>query len=164
METKPVRGFNWAPSHHPDRVNARYHRKNGVRYFFGCYDLKNNKLAGRIYARKRTSEFLKFLTWIRENHSGRLILILDNLITHNRPEVLDYCKANNMELSFTPTNASWLNPIERHFAALRAFVLCNTEYPNHRTQNRALHDYLRWRNKHPYDRRLLRLQKPYRYP
>ncbi|MFJ3514355.1 helix-turn-helix domain-containing protein [Streptomyces sp. NPDC090131] len=54
---------------------------------------------------------------------------------------------NKVELCFTPTYASWANPIEAHFGPLRQFTLANSHHPNHTAQTRALHAYLRWRNK-----------------
>jgi hypothetical protein len=53
-----------------------------------------------------------------------------------------------VELCFTPTNASWANPIEAHFGPLWQFTLANSNHPNHTAQTRALHAYLRWRNAH----------------
>jgi hypothetical protein len=58
----------------------------------------------------------------------------------------------SVELCFTPTNASWANPIEAHFGPLRQFTLANSNQPNHTVQKRELHRYLRWRNanvRHP---------------
>ncbi|GAA2710339.1 hypothetical protein GCM10010315_10020 [Streptomyces luteosporeus] len=51
-----------------------------------------------------------------------------------------------VHLCFTPTNASWANPIETHFGPLRQFTLANSNHPNHAVRTRALHAYLRWRN------------------
>ncbi|HEV2782671.1 MAG TPA: hypothetical protein VGX25_25045 [Actinophytocola sp.] len=62
------------------------------------------------------------------------------------------CWSNKVELCFTPTYASWANPIEAHFGLLRAFVVTGSEHPNHTVATRALDDYLRWRNtnaRHP---------------
>ncbi|MFJ9359306.1 hypothetical protein ACIRQS_34480, partial [Streptomyces mirabilis] len=53
---------------------------------------------------------------------------------------------------FTPTNASWANPIEAHFGPLRQFTLANSNHPNHTVQTCELHRHLRWRNanaRHP---------------
>jgi len=47
---------------------------------------------------------------------------------------------------FTPTYASWANPIEAHFGPLRQFTIANSNHPNHTVQTRALHACLRWRN------------------
>jgi hypothetical protein len=59
---------------------------------------------------------------------------------------------NKVELCFTPTYASWANPIEAHFGPLRQCTLANSNHPNHTVQTRALHACLRWRNqnaRHP---------------
>jgi hypothetical protein len=37
--------------------------------------------------------------------------------------------------------------VEARFGPLRQFTLANTHHPNHTIQTRALHAYLRWRNK-----------------
>lgn len=72
-----------------------------------------------------------------------------------RPQGADirrWAKKNKVELCFTPTYASWANPIEAHFGPLRQFTIANSDYPNHTVQTRALHAYLRWRNanaRHP---------------
>jgi gamma-glutamyltranspeptidase len=44
-----------------------------------------------------------------------------------------------VELCFTPTSASWANPIEAHFGPLRQFTLANSDHPNHTAQARAHH-------------------------
>jgi hypothetical protein len=57
-----------------------------------------------------------------------------------------------LELCFTPTYASWADPIEAHFGPLRQFSPANSNHPNHTVQTRALHAYLRWRDanaRHP---------------
>lgn len=79
-------------------------------------------------------------------------MILDNLSAHKNRRILRWAKKNKVELCFTPTNASWANPIEAHFGPLRQFTLANSHHPNHPVQTRELHRYLRWRNanaRHP---------------
>jgi hypothetical protein len=44
---------------------------------------------------------------------------------------------NKVELCFTPTYASWANPIEDHFGPLRQFTLANSHHSNHTVQTRA---------------------------
>ncbi|MCA2229983.1 hypothetical protein LDL49_53565 [Nonomuraea sp. NEAU-L178] len=44
------------------------------------------------------------------------------------------------------------NPLEAQFGPLRAFVMSNSDHPNHTAQTRKLHAYLRWRKanaRHP---------------
>ncbi|MFF4213665.1 helix-turn-helix domain-containing protein [Streptomyces sp. NPDC001796] len=64
----------------------------------------------------------------------------------------EYGEKNRVELCFTPTYASWANPIEAHFGPLRQFTIANSNHRNRTAQTRALHAYLRWRNanaRHP---------------
>jgi hypothetical protein len=42
---------------------------------------------------------------------------LRQLLAHKMAEVVDWCQANDVELVFTPSNASWLNWIVRHEVA-----------------------------------------------
>jgi hypothetical protein len=37
---------------------------------------------------------------------------------------------NKVELCFTPTYASWANPVEAHFGPLRQFTLANSNHPH----------------------------------
>ena len=54
----------------------------------------------------------------------------------------------NVELCFTPTNASWANPIEARSGPVRTFVMGGSDHRNHPALARKLQDYLRWRNAH----------------
>ena len=56
-----------------------------------------------------------------------------------------WAKRNKVKLCFTPTYASWANPIETHFGPLRQFTLANSNHRSHPAQTQALHRYLRWR-------------------
>ena len=64
--------------------------------------------------------------------------MLDNfspqLSTTDDPRVGDWAAANNIELAYTPTNASWLNRIEAQFPALRYFTLDGTDHASHHAQ------------------------------
>jgi hypothetical protein len=51
-------------------------------------------------------------------------------------------------LCFTPTNASWANPVEAQFGPLRTFSIANSNCPNHAVLARELQKYVRWRNAH----------------
>ena len=73
-------------------------------------------------------------------------MILDNLNHHKNPIIRQWCEANRVELLFTPTYASWANPIEAHFGPLRQFVLANSDHPDHPALARAIRRYLTWRN------------------
>jgi DDE superfamily endonuclease len=77
---------------------------------------------------------------------------LDNLSANKTPAIRRWAHRANVELCFTPTNASWANPIEAQFGPLRTFVMGGSDHPNHTMLARKLQDYLRWRNanaRHP---------------
>lgn len=101
--------------------------------------------------RKGTANTLAALKSIRAARpdGAPIYIILDNLSAHTGDKIRCWAKKNKVELCFTPTNASWANPIEAHFGPLRQFTLANSHHPNHTVQTRELHRYLRWRNTHP---------------
>ena len=71
---------------------------------------------------------------------------MDNSSAHKGTDTRRWARKHKVELCFTPTYASWANPIEEHFGPLRQFTIANSHHPNHTVQTRALHAYLRWRN------------------
>lgn len=79
-------------------------------------------------------------------------MILDKLSANKPPKIRSWVAENNVELCFTPTNASWANPIEAQFGPLSTFVMGDSNHANHTVLARRLQDYLRWRNvnaRHP---------------
>ena len=89
-------------------------------------------------------------------------VILDNLNHHKPGDVRDWCDANRVELVFTPTYASWANPIEAHFGPLRQFVIANSGYADHPTLGQAIRNYFCWRNRHTRDPRVLDAERRHR--
>jgi transposase len=143
----PRKGKTWRPFKTPARLRATYTRTQGVRQMFAALDLATGKITYRIRERKRWPQFLDFLKVLRRRWPGQhLYLIMDNYGPHKRPEVLAWCAANDIELVFTPTNASFLNWIECEFAALRYFALNGTDHHSHNEQNAAIGAYIRWHN------------------
>jgi len=53
-----------------------------------------------------------------------------------------------------PTDASWLNRIECHFAALSFFALDGTHHRDHLEQNDMIRRHIAWRNCHYADNAL----------
>ncbi|TDD77899.1 IS630 family transposase [Actinomadura darangshiensis] len=142
---RPTAGSGWAEQGHPDRLPATYHRTHGVRYFHGCYSLGDDTLWGVNRRKKGATNTLAALKSIRAARSdgAPIYVILDNLSARKGTDIRRWANKNKVELCFTPTYASWANPIEAHFGPLRQFTVANS---NHPVQTRALHAYLRWRN------------------
>jgi transposase len=124
------------------------------------YDLSRDRLYGHVKPRNRRGEFLTFCRSVRSlSPPGvRLAIVLDNasphLTTRHDRRVGQWAAANNVELAYTPTNASYLNRIEGHFAALRYFTLDGTDHSSHAEQASMIRRYLIWRNRNAHDERL----------
>jgi transposase len=118
---------------------------------FGPLNLQPRPGRGWFYRfrdRKRWREFLGFLKQLRDRFpTGKLYVVCDNYGPHKKAEVVDWCDLNQVELVFTPSNASWLNWIECEFTALRYFTLDGSDYPSHTAQENAIAGYVCWRNK-----------------
>ncbi len=152
LEVRPQPGENWVIK--PDLIPATYNRYHGVRHLIAFLDLGSNKMYGHIKARKTWRELLQFLKYMRSLYHGKIYIILDNFSPHKKDNITSWCKKNDVELVFLPTNASWLNRIECHFTALRKFAIRNSNYQNHKEIGSAIRRYLIWRNKNHHDKKL----------
>jgi len=135
------------------RLRATFNRTQGVRHLFAAFDLRADKLYGHVKPRKRRGEFLAFLRYVRSLHplETRIAIVLDNFSPHLTTKldqrVGEYAAANNIELAYVPTNASWLNRIEPQFTGLRYFALDGTDHPSHTEQGQMIRRYIGWRNR-----------------
>lgn len=147
LNLQPRKGKAWRPLRRPLRLRATYNRRDGVMHLIGALDLATGKIYYRIRPRKRWREFLDFLKSLRERWpADRLYVVLDNFSPHKHPKVRQWATANDVDLVFLPTYASWLNWIESEFAALRQFALNGTDHRSHTEQNAAIAAYIRWHN------------------
>ena len=136
---RPTAGSGWAKRKHADRLPATYHRIHGVRYFHGCYSIGDGTLWGVNRRRKGAANTLAALKSIRAARppGAPIYVIQDNLPAHKGADIRRWSKKNKVELCFTPTYASWANPIEAHFGPLRQFTVANSHHPKHTVQARA---------------------------
>jgi transposase len=164
LTIRPVGGVAWARRGRPVRLRANFHKPHGSRQLFACYSIGEDRLWGRIEPAKGSAATLRTLQSIRAHlDDGEWIyVILDNLNHHRSRTVREWCHANQVELVFTPTYASWANPIEAHFGPLRQFVLANSDHPDHPALARAIRAYLRWRNTNTRDPRILDAERRHR--
>jgi transposase len=148
LEIRPQHGQSWGRD--ANRLPATYTRKHGVRHWLAFYDVHGNKLWGYTRPRKRSGEVLGVLKRMRKRYppDERIHLILDNFSPHGTPAVRSWCAKNNVHLIWTPTNASWLNPIECQFTPVKEFVIRNTVYTSHEELAEALRKYACYRNQH----------------
>lgn len=165
LNLQPRPGRGWFPRARPRRLRATYHRTGGVRQMFAALDLGSGQMFYRFRDRKRWTEFGDFLRQLRRRFpDGKLYIVCDNYSPHKKAEVRAWCADNNVELVFTPSNASWLNWIECEFTALRYFTLNGSDYPSHDAQQRAIAGYIRWRNKRAQPKRRFAVGSKIREP
>ena len=164
LAIKPEAGSCWAPKNTPQRLRANYHKPHGTRQFYAWFSLGDDRLSGTIEPRKGWAPTLRAIQSIRAARpDGKPIhVILDNLNHHKNKTVRQWCADNKVELVFTPTYASWANPIEAHFGPLRQFVIANSDYADHRALGHAIRSYLRWRNTHTRDPEILAAERKHR--
>ena len=170
----PRPGKQWAPVAAKDdttsgprrrRRRATYTRRAGVRHLMAAYDLNQDKIYGHIKTKKDRTTFLEFCRYLRSLYppTVRIAIVLDNFSPHlSTPKdtrVGDWVEANNVELAYVPTNASWLNRIEAQFQALRYFTLDGTDHRSHEEQNSMIRRYIIWRNRNAQDKTLRELVK-----
>ena len=147
------------------RRRATYNRNDGVRHLLAGYDLSNDKIYGHIKTTKNRTAFLEFCRYLRGLYPSevRIAIVMDNfsphLSTRKDSRVGEWAAANNVELAYVPTNASWLNRIEAQFQALRYFTLDGTDHRSHEEQNRMIRRYIAWRNRNAHDKELCALVK-----
>jgi len=160
----PTSGKNKEPGRAPRRrLRATYTRTKAVRHLFAAYELGEDKLYGHIKPRKTRTQFLEFCRYLRSLYPPQvpIAIICDNfsphLTTRKDKRVGEWAAANNVEIAYTPTNASWWNRIEAQFTALRYFALDGTDHATHRQQASMIRRYIIWRNNHAYDERLRRI-------
>ncbi len=130
------------------------HTHHGVRHLFAALDLRTDKMYGHVKLNKNRTTFLAFCRYLRSLYPPevRLAILLDNfsphLSTKKDQRVGEWVAANNVELAYVPTNASFLNRIECQFTALRYFALDGTDHRSHEEQNSMIRRYIAWRNRH----------------
>lgn len=125
-----------------------------MRHLLAALDMNTDHLYGHIKTTKNRTKFLEFCRYLRSLYPPevRIAIVMDNfsphLSTKKDSRVGGWAAANNVELAYVPTNASFLNRIECHFTALRYFALNGTDHQTHEEQNSMIRRYIAWRNRH----------------
>jgi hypothetical protein len=133
LNLQPRPGRQWAavngqgkdPGRAPRRrMRATYQGTEGVRHLLAAYELGEDKLFGHVKPRKTRTRFLEFCRYLRSLYppETRIAVICDNfsphLTTARDSRVGDWAAASNVEIAYTPSNASWLNRSPVHRPAL----------------------------------------------
>jgi transposase len=126
--------------------------RHGTTSLFAALDVKAGQVIGECHRRHRAMEFRKFLDTIEEAVPPDLDLhlILDNYGTHKTPLIQRWlAKRPRYHLHFTPTGASWMNLVERWFAALTEKQLRRGIHRSTRELELAIERYLEITNEQP---------------
>lgn len=107
----------------PGQVERRTHdyQRHGTTSLYAALNVKTGKVLGETFSRQRAREFRRFLDQIDAAVPAGLEvhLILDNASVHKSAAIRRWLLRHpRFHFHFTPTYASWLNLVERWFAAL----------------------------------------------
>jgi transposase len=128
--------------------------RNGTTSLFAALNVATGAVIGKCYRRHRQQEFLKFLNEIDaqiEREPGvEIHIILDNYGTHKTPAVKRWFERHpEYHLHFTPTSGSWLNQVERFFAAITERRIRRGVFRSVAALEKAIMEYLAAHNEDP---------------
>lgn len=128
------------------------YRRHGTTTLFAALDVATGEVIGKLKRRHRSSEFISFLRHIDSVVPDDLDvhLILDNYGTHKTKKVKNWLLRHpRFHCHFTPTYSSWINLVERFFAALTEQQLRRGTHRSVRALEQAIRDYLEIHNEQP---------------
>ena len=140
----------------PGQAERRTHDyyRHGTTSLFAALDVATGRVIGKCHRRHRHQEFLKFLKHIDQTidkQEGQEIhLVMDNYGTHKTPAVMRWFQRHpEYHIHFTPTSASWLNQVERFFAAITEKRIRRGVFKSLPALEKAIKEYLEEHNKEP---------------
>lgn len=138
----------------PGQAERRTHDyvRHGTTSLFAALEVKSGRVVGDFHARHRSVEFRKFLDRIKQAvpHELDVHLILDNYGTHKTSLIHRWLARHpRFHVHFTPTSASWLNLVERWFAALTEKQIRRGVHRSTRELEEAIRRYIEITNRHP---------------
>jgi len=135
----------------PERRTHDY-RRYGTTSLFAALDVATGKVIGETHRRHRAIEFRRFLDRIDHEVPADLDvhLVLDNSSTHKTPRIQRWLLRHpRFQLHFTPTYSSWINQVERWFAALTEKQIRRGTHRSTRALEDAIRLYLAVYNEDP---------------
>ena len=138
----------------PGQAERRTHDyvRHGTTSLFAALEVKSGRVVGDFHARHRSVEFRKFLDCIEAAVPNELDvhLILDNYGTHKTPLIHRWLARHpRFHVHFTPTSASWLNLVERWFAALTQKQIRRGVHRSTRELEEAIRRFIETTNHRP---------------
>ncbi len=79
-----------------------------------------------------------------------ILLVMDNYGTHKTPAIKNWLVRHpRFQVHFTPTSASWLNPVERWFGTLTQKYIRRGTHRSTREREQAIRHYIKINNEDP---------------
>jgi transposase len=128
--------------------------RHGTTSLFAALDVATGRVIGKCHRRHRHQEFLKFLDHVDASLTKEpgvsVHLVLDNYATHKTPAVKRwFLRHPDYHLHFIPTSSSWLNQVERFFAAITERRIRRGVFKSVPALEHAIAEYLAEHNKDP---------------
>lgn len=138
----------------PGQIERRTHdyMRHGTTSLFAALEVKTGEVLGQCRRRHRSVEFRTFLRHIDANVPDRLDvhLIMDNYGTHRTPTIRRWLVRHpRFHVHFTPTGATWLNLVERFFAAITEKQIRRGVHRSTRELETAIYRYIEHQNQSP---------------
>jgi transposase len=135
----------------PERRSHDYIR-HGTTTLFAALDTATGSVIGECHRRHRATEFRKFLDTIDKSVPAGLDvhIIMDNYGTHKTVMIRNwFAKRPRFHAHFTPTSSSWINMVERFFAALTDKQIRRGIHRSTQQLEKAIREYLNIHNEAP---------------
>jgi transposase len=128
--------------------------RHGTTSLFAALNVATGRVVGHCHRRHRQQEFVKFLeridAAIPPEEGMTVHLVMDNYGTHKTPRVKRWLARHpRFVVHFTPTSASWLNQVERFFAAITEKRIRRGAFRSVAALEQAIRDYLDEHNRDP---------------
>ena len=126
--------------------------RHGTTTLFAALDAKSGEIIGEFHQRHRAREFRTFLDTINDAVPEKLDvhLIVDNASTHKTPLIHRWLARHpRFHVHFTPTGSSWINLVERWFAALTEKQIRRGVHRRTRELEAAVRRYIELTNDRP---------------
>jgi transposase len=138
----------------PGQIERRTHdyRRHGTTSLFAALDVKTGEVLGTCHRRHRSVEFRRFLAQIEAHVPPGLDieLIMDNYGTHKTALIQRWVLRHPpFHVHFTPTGATWLNLVERFFAAITEKQIRRGVHRSTRELETAIYQYIEHQNRDP---------------
>jgi transposase len=138
----------------PGQVERGTHdyKRQGTTSLFAALEWKTNRVIGQLHRRHRSQEFRQFLDTIEANVPAELDvhIILDNYGTHKTAIIRKwFAKRPRFHVHFTPTYGSWINLVERWFAAITNKRIRRGVFRSVKELEAAIREYIAVHNEDP---------------